>query len=100
LARKNIPIVMRDGTACGFMMTSGVMPPVNCSLPPTVTKRPCVKGRFSRGSSWPTVPFWPCIVESLLPTMTGREKDILILATTWLSMLVVSMTSTTRPLVA
>ena len=56
--RKNrVPIVIREGKACGLMMTSGVIPS-------------SVKGMSVCGQSCANVPFCPCRDENLSP-ITG-----------------------------
>jgi len=54
-----MPIVMREGNACGLMMMSGTIPF-------------SVNGMFTDGHKYPKTPFWPCLDENLSPIMGLR----------------------------
>jgi hypothetical protein len=55
----SIPMVMREGKACGLMMMSGVMPD-------------SVNGMSACGQSSDLGPFCPCREENLSPTIGLR----------------------------
>lgn len=55
----NMPIVIRDGKACGLMITSGCMPD-------------SVNGMSTAGHFWEQTPFWPCLEENLSPITGDR----------------------------
>eukprot|EP01139_Manchomonas_bermudensis_P002638 Amastigsp_a5308_12.p5 type:complete len:113 gc:universal Amastigsp_a5308_12:1642-1304(-) len=76
-------MVMRDGTACGFMMMSGTMPSRE-------------KGRSSWRYVMPQVPFCPWRDENLSPMCGMRTERVRTLQMTKPSRLVVSTTRSTR----
>ena len=63
----SIPIVMRDGNACGLMMTSWVRPE-------------SVKGMSVAGHKIDITPFWPWRYENLSP-ITGLRRIRSVIAT-------------------
>ncbi len=65
----NMPIVMREGKACGLMMTSGMMPD-------------SLKGMSTVGHFWEHTPFWPWREENLSP-ITGERGRRRVIESVW-----------------
>jgi hypothetical protein len=66
----NMAMVIREGKACGLMMTSGDMPD-------------SLKGMFSCGHSWDMTPFCPCLDANLSP-ITGLRLSRSLIDTRWI----------------